>query len=99
MEELGRRYPHLRPSAYLPDFKSPPECATPTPMSVRNAQKVIGELTWIAGRTRPDVSFCVNKMSRMTTTAPEYAKSCGEQVIRFLLGSAKLKLMPCSRYA
>ena len=28
----------------------------------------------------------------MTTTMPEYARSCGEQVIRFLLGSPKLRL-------
>ena len=92
VEELGKRYPHLKPSAYLPDFKSLPESEVPNPTTVKMAQKVIEELTWISGRTRPDISFCVNKMKRMTTTMPEYASRCGEQVIRFLLGSAKLKM-------
>ena len=31
-------------------------------------------------------------MSRMTTTAPASLQTCGKQVIRFLLGTSKLKM-------
>ena len=92
VEELRKRYPNLQPSAYLPDFKIIPESETPDPTTVKGAQKIIGELTWIAGRTRPDIGYCVNRMSRMTTTAPVFVQTCGKQVIRFLLGTSKLKI-------
>ena len=92
VEELRKRYPHLQPSAYLPDFKDVPDSEEATPASVKGAQKIIGELTWISGRTRPDIGYCVNRMSRMTTSAPSYAQRCGHQVIRFLLGASKLRI-------
>ena len=92
IEELGKRYDHLKPSPFLPDFKSLPESETPSASDVRSAQKIIGELTWIAGRTRPDVSYTVNRMSRMTTTMPKHAYACGEQVIRFLMQTKMLMI-------
>ena len=92
VEELRKRYPHLRESVYLPDFKDVPNDEVPTPAAVKGAQKIIGELTWISGRTRPDIGYCVNRMSRMTTVAPAYVQQCGCQVIRFLLGTSKLRI-------
>ena len=38
------------------------------------------------------VTPSVNRMSRMATVTPRFALECGEQVIRFLLSSAKLKM-------
>ena len=92
IDELAKRYSSLKPSPYMPDFKSLPEVETPTAADVRTAQKIIGELTWIAGRTRPDISFSVNRMSRMTTNMPRFAYACGEQIIRFLLQTRQLRM-------
>ena len=92
IEELASRYGHLKPSSFLPDFKVLPEGETPTASSVRSAQKIIGELTWIAGRSRADISYAVNRMSRMTTVMPKYAYACGEQIIRFLLQTKQLRM-------
>ena len=39
IDELGSRYPHLKPSLYLPDFKAAPESENPSPGGVRAAQK------------------------------------------------------------
>ena len=92
VEELKTRYPSLQPSAYLPDFKDLPEKEEVTPEGVRRAQKVIGELQWLAGRTRPDIAYCVNRMSRLTTVVPDFVQRCGNQVIRFLIGTARLRI-------
>ena len=84
VSELANRYPHLRPSPFLPDFKVEPKDEIPTAEKVREAQKVIGELTWISGRTRPDIAYAVSRISRYTTHSPEYACKSGEQVISYL---------------
>ena len=57
VSELASRYPHLKPSPFLPDLKNEPEDEIPIAEKVREAQKVIGELTWISGRTRPDIAY------------------------------------------
>ena len=88
VSELASRYPHLRPSPFLPDFKVEPEDEIPTAEKVREAQKVIGELTWISGRTRPDIAYAVSRISRYTMHSPEYACKSGEQVISYLLKTA-----------
>eukprot|EP00435_Cladocopium_sp_Y103_P026573 s3094_g6.t1 len=42
-----------------------------TPASVKEAQRVIGELVWITARTRPDLSFAVSKLASIITKDPE----------------------------
>ena len=64
------------------DFKTLPETEVPTASEVRSPQKIIGELTWIASRTWPDVGYHVNRLSRMATTMPKHAHACVQQVIR-----------------
>ena len=68
------------------------EGETPTASAVRSAQQIIGELTWIAGTSRADISYAVNRMSRMVTVMPKYAYACGEQIIRFLLQTKQLRM-------
>ena len=92
VEELHKRYPELRPSAHLPDFRDLSDDEVPTPAGVRSAQKIIGELQWLAGRTRPDIGYCVNRMSRLATKVPGYVQKCGQQVVRYLLGTAQLRI-------
>ena len=50
IDELEKRYSHLQPFLYTPDFKAVPE--EETAGDVRSAQKIIGELTWIGSRLR-----------------------------------------------
>ena len=92
MGELHKRYPELRPSAHLPDFKDLSDDEVPTPAGVRSAQKIIGELEWLAGRTRPDIGYSVNRISRLATKMPGYVQRCGQQVVRYLLGTAQLRI-------
>ena len=59
---------------------------------MREAHKFIGELTWISGRTRPDIAYAVSRISRYTTHSPEYACKSGEQVISYLLKTARMRI-------
>ena len=83
--DLFSKYPHLKSSSVLPQFKEEPPAETPTASTVQYAQRIIGELTWVSGRSRLDISFSVNKLSRYTTKCPSFVVSCGEQVIRYLM--------------
>ena len=85
LTDLFSRYPHLKPSPTLPQFKEEPSAETPTASKVQSAQRIIGELTWVSCRTRLDISFSVNKLSRYTTRCPSFVVECGEQIIKYLM--------------
>ena len=85
LADLFSKYPHLKPSSVLPQFKEEPPAESPTASTVQYAQRIIGELTWVSGRSRLDISFSVNKLSRYTTKCPSFVVDCGEQIIRYLM--------------
>ena len=85
IQELAKRYGNPRASAVLPDFKGDPPEEEPDSSGIQKAQRVVGELTWIAGRARPDISFAVNRLSRLVSGYPEYVQQNGLQIIRYLI--------------
>ena len=56
------------------------------------AQALTGELTWVSGRTRPDIGFAVGMTSRMLHRRPAYIVQVGYQVMRYLRGTTDLGL-------
>ena len=36
--------------------------------TIREAQRVVGELVWVATRTRPDLAFTITKLKRSSTS-------------------------------
>lgn len=54
---------------------------------VREAQRIVGELVWLATRCRPDLSFATSKMASMISKAPVKVKTMGLQVWMFLVGT------------
>ena len=93
--ELKDRYPELVAKAALPDFCSEPLDEQPCPEAIQAAQRIIGELTWVAGRTRPDIAFHVNRISRMTARYPSQALSLGKQVLQYLLATIDFTICYC----
>ena len=63
---------------------------------LRSAQKVTGELLWVAQRTRPDLGFCVGLMSSWTTKAPRHVLKIGLRALQFLAATRdqRLSLVP-----
>ena len=71
--DLKQRYPNIRPTTPLPEFRNEPPAEEPSPSRIQYAQKVIGELTWVACRTRLDLAYVVNRLSRYAVSNPDYA--------------------------
>ena len=92
MGDLQQRYEHVPLTAQLPDFKHEPAEEIPTPERVQHAQKIIGELTWVACRTRLDIAYAVNRLSRYAVSNPDFARQCGEQILGYLFYTAQVKL-------
>ena len=51
---------------------------------VRRAQKEVGELLWLATRTRPDIAFVTSRMSQQILTAPRWVHSMSEITWNYL---------------
>ena len=56
----------------------------PSLESVRRAQALTGELQWVSGRTRPDVSHACSIMAQYATKAPDQVAKVGLEVLRYL---------------
>ena len=51
---------------------------------LRQAQQVIGELQWLATRTRPDVVYHVGVMARLTHRRARHVVKLGDELLRHL---------------
>ncbi|CAE8635766.1 unnamed protein product [Polarella glacialis] len=58
-----------------------------TAEDVRCAQAVTGELLSGSTRTRPDISYSVNRMASLTGKEPRRAARMGQRILRYLLGT------------
>ena len=56
------------------------------------AQRQTGELLWVAGRTRPDISYAVNLMCQYSTKSPREVQKIGKEVRSYLRSSLGLAL-------
>ena len=90
--ELLKRHPEVSGVAWAP-FPSTKEDDTgdmlrseeaPNLALVRKAQGLLGELTWLATKTRIDIAWSTNKASQLTAKHPEQAIEICHTVIRYL---------------
>ena len=54
---------------------------------VRKAQKLTGELLWLSGRTRPDISAGVLKMSQKAMKDPTWTLELGMNILKYVNGT------------
>ena len=54
---------------------------------VRKAQKLTGELLWLSGRTRPDISAGVLKMSQKAVKDPTWTLELGMNILKYVNGT------------
>ena len=64
----------------LGQVRTPEEEEHPTAEQVLRAQKETGELLWVAGRTRPDLSLGVGIMSQWASKRPKQVIQIGRQL-------------------
>ncbi|CAE7268499.1 GIP [Symbiodinium microadriaticum] len=71
----------------MPELEEQPDDNT-----VRKAQKVTGEVLWVAQRSRPDVAHCVGLMASWITKVPTHVHKLGVRLIEFLYATMDQKL-------
>ena len=64
----------------------------PTLVKVKEAQKITGELLWLASKTRPDVAWAVMKMSQSAVKRPLWTLEMGEAVLAYLRSTVDVGL-------
>ena len=97
IEELARSYNLVLASRSSPVprewVREMPELETqPGEEAVRRAQRVTGEVLWVAQRSRPDVAHCVGLMASWITKVPTYVYKLGVRLIEFLYYTMNQKL-------
>ena len=70
-----------------------PQSEEVTADAVKRAQGLTGELQWLAGKTRPDITCAVTKMAQNTTKKPEWACRLGEAILHYLNGTVDAGLV------
>ena len=73
-------------------FSILPTDEPPTDELVKKAQKLSGEVLWLANRTRPDVGFASAVLSSICTRAPVRACSIGMKVMGYVAATKDYKL-------
>ena len=71
---------------------SPPNEENIKEEEVRKAQKDVGELLWLATRTRPDIAFVTSRMSQQILTAPRWVHNMAEVTWAYLQTTPELGL-------
>eukprot|EP00435_Cladocopium_sp_Y103_P029965 s4682_g7.t1 len=56
--------------------------------TTREAQRVVGELVWIATRTRPDLAFAITKLASMITKDPQQVIDLTKNVWHYLANTS-----------
>ena len=67
---------------------------TPDPVKLKEAQGLIGELLWLAVRSRPDLSFTVSMMGQQALKRPSWVVDVGRDALMYVAGTPEL----CLRY-
>ncbi|CAE7780733.1 unnamed protein product, partial [Symbiodinium sp. CCMP2456] len=99
LEEVLRSYgfksdekdkiPLSKEAAYFETIEGDEE---PTPQSIAEAQKITGEVMWVAHKTRPDVSFTSCLMAAITLKAPARCVEIGFKWLRYLQATKDTKM-------
>eukprot|EP00435_Cladocopium_sp_Y103_P068747 s75_g32.t1 len=77
----------------VPKFEDKDDEQEPSISIIKEAQALCGEVLWLAGRTRPDVSYGVGLMSRLIHRRPTLVVQIGHHMLRYLYGSKHLCLV------
>ena len=94
LRDLLARYPDVKSAqSPLPGVLDETEEMNPEVAEVRKSQTLVGELLWLAVRSRPDISFAVSWMGRQVTHCPCRVQRYGAQVLGFLQSTMGLGLL------
>ena len=59
---------------------------------VKQAQKRVGEMLWLTGRSRPDIQYITSLMSSRITRAPDLVNQIGDRLLNYLAETQHYRL-------
>ena len=86
VKEILKQYSEITGISIVPCSRDVPELNSNLPDSelLKQAQALTGQLLWLAGRTRPDLSYAISIMGQGIVQDPADTVARGHQVIRYL---------------
>ena len=91
-EMLKRRNVHGESKFPLNPISDEPDENPISIEDVRRAQGVVGELTWLTTRSRPDLAFSVGAASRLIHRRPQYVLEMCDQILKYVHTTKSLAL-------
>ena len=96
--DLLNRYPDIVGGSAQPGLKEPDEVPPhdrppPDLAKVRLAQKLAGELLWIATKTRPDLIYVTSRIGQFVTRNVEFAIQLSHNALRYLRSTAHYEII------
>ena len=85
-ELLQRRQVQGRENQPLPKIIEDDDEEAKDPRVINECQAIIGELQWLASRTRPDLCYATSLVARMIHRRPAYALGLCHYMLRYLAG-------------
>ena len=98
LADLLNRYPTITGEASQPGLKEPENhelCDNKQTdiTRIRLAQKLAGELLWIATKTRPDLVYLTSRIGQMVTRNVEFAIQLAYNALRYLRATAHYEIV------
>ena len=96
--DLLNRYPEVTGGASQPGLKEPDDIiskdqAPPDLGRLRLAQKLAGELLWIATKTRPDLIYVTSRIGQFITRNVEFAIQLAHNALRYLRSTVHYEII------
>ena len=98
LADLLNRYPTITGEASQPGLKEPEnyepcDNAQTDITRIRLAQKLAGELLWIATKTRPDLVYITSRIGQIVTRNVEFAIQLAYNALRYLRATAQYEII------
>ena len=60
--------------------------------TLRQAQRLVGEMLWLGTRTRPDLMFVITHAASLVAKRPSYVVRLGMRLLSYLAGTSDLRM-------
>ena len=61
-------------------------------VTLRQAQRTVGEMLWLGTRTRPDLMFVITHAASLVARRPSYVNRLGKRLLSYLAGTVDLRM-------
>ena len=94
IEDIARRYPATKTSLtpLPPGAVTVEEVSSNSPEDLAVCQSLLGELIWLACRTRPDIAYAVSRLAGLMTRNATAVKALAHHLLGYVIGTADLAL-------